>query len=74
MRTSWAYGNICSVRVYSFTVAEHDPAKPWLVVWTERRTVKLENDQDFHRWADERWPRSRLTVQLDPRLEAWRMS
>ena len=30
------------VREYSFTVTEHDPAKPWLIVGREHRTVGSE--------------------------------
>jgi hypothetical protein len=54
------------VSSYSFTVTEHDPDKPWIVVGTGRHTVELEDGQDFFRWAVARWPSDRFTVQLDP--------
>jgi hypothetical protein len=30
------------MRRYSFSVAEHDPAKPWLVISSEHHTIELE--------------------------------
>jgi hypothetical protein len=54
------------VRTYSFSVAEHDGAKPWIVVAHERRTVELEDGTNFFEWAHRAWPEPRFTVQLDP--------
>jgi hypothetical protein len=51
---------------YSFTVAEHDPVKPWLVISSEHHRIELEPRVKFHDWARERWPEDRFTVQLDP--------
>jgi hypothetical protein len=58
---------------YRFTITEHDPKKPWLVVGSvERRTIDLPDELNFYEWAGKRWPRQRFTVQLDPQLEPWR--
>jgi hypothetical protein len=54
------------VRAYSFTVIEHDPAKPWIVGGQERRTVDLADGRNFFEWAHRAWPEPRFTVQLDP--------
>ena len=58
------------VRSFSFTVTEHDSARPWLVTGVEHRTAELEDDVSFCAWAAERWPAKRFTVQLDP----WELS
>jgi hypothetical protein len=57
------------VRVYAYTVTEHDGAKPWLVAGQQRRTVELEGDASFFEWAHRAWPGPRFTVQLDPYQE-----
>jgi hypothetical protein len=52
---------------YSFTVTEHDPARPWIVIGRERQTVELDaGDEGFFVWAHEQFPAPRWTVQLDP--------
>jgi hypothetical protein len=53
------------VRSYSFTVTEHDSARPWIVLGVERQTVELDETVDFYSWAHEQWAASRFTVQLD---------
>jgi hypothetical protein len=55
--------------VYSFTVTEHQPDKPWLVLGQERRIVELEDGENFFMWAHRAWPEPRFTVQLDPYQE-----
>jgi hypothetical protein len=54
------------VREYRFTLIEHDPARPWIVVSTQHQTIELPDDSDFFTWAHDHWPTSRWTVQLDP--------
>jgi hypothetical protein len=58
------------VREYRFTTTQYDSDRPWIVVSTERRTVKLEDDEKFYAWADREWPRPRFKVELDP----WQLS
>jgi hypothetical protein len=53
------------------TVAEHDPARQWIVVGDIRHmTVDLEDGAEFYEWAAQAWPRSRFSVELDP----WQLS
>jgi hypothetical protein len=59
-----------SMPMYSFTVTEHDPDRPWIVRGQDRRTVTLENGTNFFRWAAENWPAPRWSVELDP----WQLS
>jgi hypothetical protein len=54
------------VREYSFTLTEHDPKKPWLVLSIDRQTVTLDENVPFYVWAREQWPEARFTVTLDP--------
>jgi hypothetical protein len=54
------------VREYRFTITEHDPDRPWIVLSTERRAVKLPDGQEFFAWVHQQWPTSRWTVELDP--------
>jgi hypothetical protein len=55
------------VRMYSFSITEHDVANPWLVVGeNQRRTIELEDDENFFLWAAREYPRDRFTVELDP--------
>jgi hypothetical protein len=55
---------------FSFTVTEYSPDKPWLVVGSEHRTVQLDDREDFHDWAHERWPEPRWRVDANP----WQLS
>jgi hypothetical protein len=58
---------------YSFTLREHDPERPWVVLGRERHAALLEDGQNFFDWAHERWPSSRFRVELDPGqlTQAW---
>jgi hypothetical protein len=51
---------------YSFTVTEHDAARPWIVLGAEQRTIELDDDAGFFEFATKEWPPDRFTVQLDP--------
>ena len=51
---------------FSFTVTEHDPEQPWLVVGRGRHNVTLDDGENFFVWARERWPEPRWSVELDP--------
>jgi hypothetical protein len=64
--------NICStlMREYGFTITEHDPDRPWMVLSSEHRTIKLPDGMDFLTWAREQWPAPRWSVQVDP----WELS
>jgi hypothetical protein len=55
---------------YSFTLTEHDPAKPWIVRGQERQTINLEEGVSFFEYAHEHWPGPRWSVELDP----WQLS
>lgn len=55
------------VRTYSYTLTEHDPDKPWLIVRVRTQMkVELDDGRSFFEWAHEQWPTERYTVQLDP--------
>jgi hypothetical protein len=54
------------VREYGFTITEHDPERPWMVLSSEHRTIKLPHGRDFFTWAREQWPAPHWSVQLDP--------
>ncbi len=58
------------VRKYGFTVIEHDPERPWMVLSSEHLTVKLPDNLEFFAWAHGQWPEPRWSVQLDP----WELS
>jgi hypothetical protein len=58
------------VREYGYTVTEHDPERPWIVLGSEHQTVELADDASFFERAAEHWPGPRWTVQLDP----WELS
>jgi hypothetical protein len=61
-------GNICSLPMHEFrfTVTEHDPDRPWIVLASEHRTIKLADGLHFFAWAHEQWPAPRWSVELDP--------
>ena len=52
--------------MYRFSVVEHDPDQPWVICGQQRRTIELDDDQDFFSWAHAQWPGDRFTVELDP--------
>lgn len=54
------------MREYGYTVTEHDPDRPWLIVNSQHRSISLLDDQGFFDWASSEWPRDRFTVTLDP--------
>jgi hypothetical protein len=54
------------MREFCFTITEHDPNRPWIVVGCQHRAVRLDEGVSFYNWAHERWPEPRWTVQLDP--------
>lgn len=57
---------------YSYTVAEYDPDKPWLVLGPLRRmTVELDDGEDFLAWAGRTWPPPRYQAVLVPGLPPW---
>ena len=51
---------------YGYTITEHDAERPWIVLSTEHRTVKLKDGTNFFAWARRAWPGPRRSVQLDP--------
>jgi hypothetical protein len=62
------------VTEFRFTVFEHDPNRPWLVLGpTKHLTVELERAGDFPAWASEHWPGDRYTAELDPGQEEQRL-
>jgi hypothetical protein len=51
---------------YRYTVTEHDPGRPWIVLGSSHGQVALPDEQSFFAWAAEEWPAPRWSVQLDP--------
>jgi hypothetical protein len=63
--------NICStLPEYGFTITEHDPDRPRVVLVSEHRTIRAPDGLDFFAWAHEQWPAPRWSVELDP----WQLS
>jgi hypothetical protein len=56
---------------YAYTVTEYDPDEPWLIASTARDSVELDDGEDFHTWARERWPSPRYGVRLDLQPFRW---
>jgi hypothetical protein len=55
------------VPTYSYTLIEHDPDKPWLVISIKKHmTIQLDDGRSFFDWAQEKWPRDCYTVEIDP--------
>jgi hypothetical protein len=53
-----------------YTVLEHDPLRPWVVLGETRHlVVDLPSIDEFGAWARQRYPRDRYTVQLVPGQE-----
>lgn len=64
--------NIRSIPVYTYTVAEYDSERPWVVVGPLRQmTVELDDSEDFLAWAARAWPRPRYQAVLVPGLPPW---
>jgi hypothetical protein len=58
------------LRAYRYSVVEHDPGRPWVVVGdVQHLTVELPDVADFPAWAAEHWPRERFTATLEPGQE-----
>jgi hypothetical protein len=51
---------------YGFTVTEHDPDRPWIIRGSEHQTMQLPDGLSFYKWAAQRYPHERFTVELDP--------
>jgi hypothetical protein len=65
------HANIRSIDAeYRFTITEHDADRPWMVLGSEQRTVKLPDGRDFFAWAHEQWPAPRWSIEVDP----WQMT
>ena len=54
------------MREYGFTITEHDPDRPWMVLSSEHRTIELPDGVAFFRWARERWPVPRWERRAGP--------
>jgi hypothetical protein len=53
-------------REYRFTITEHDPERPWMVLSSEHRTIKLPDGRDFFAWAHDQWPGATLERSARP--------
>jgi hypothetical protein len=51
---------------FTYTLTEHDPDRPWIVVGSEHYLVTLDANENFFLWVRERWPEPRWSVELDP--------
>jgi hypothetical protein len=60
------------MREYGFTITEHDPDRPWMVLSGEHRTIKLPDGMDFFTWAREQWPAPRWSVQAAEQISSGR--
>lgn len=58
------------VREYGFAITEYDPERPWAVLSSEHRTIKLPDGLDFYAWAHGQWSAPHWSVELDP----WQLS
>jgi hypothetical protein len=59
------------VTTYHFQLVEYDSERPWVVLANEHRTVDLPDDQDFGRWARERFPDDRFRVLPERPVQRW---
>ena len=55
------------MRLWGYQLTEHDPAKPWLVLGSQHRTIELPEERSFFEWANEEWQRDRLHRHAGPR-------
>ena len=51
---------------YGYTLSEHDPERPWVVLRMEHLTVLLPDGASFGQWARDTWPAPRWRVEADP--------
>jgi hypothetical protein len=51
---------------YGYTLTEHDPERPWIVLGSEQRAILLDDGASFSAWAAEHCPSPRWSVELDP--------
>ena len=58
------------MREYGYTVTEHDPGRPWIVLDQRHERVQLGAGMNFFQWAAGQYPPARFTVTLDP----WELS
>lgn len=66
--------NICSMPTFRYTVVEHDPDRPWIIVGDTRHlTVDLEDASDFPGGVTRHWPRDRFTTELEAGQEEPRL-
>lgn len=64
--------NIRSMPEYRYTVAEYEPARPWVLIGALREhSVELDDGEEFAVWAARAWPRPRYQVDLLPELGPW---
>ncbi len=55
------------VRTWTYTLTEHEPDKPWLIISGRRgMAVELDDRADFFEWSSEHWATDRYSVELDP--------
>ena len=57
--------------IYRYQLVEYDPQRPWVVLDTAHRTVELPDDQNFDRWARERFPDDRFRVLRERATQRW---
>lgn len=43
-------GTDARMREYGFTVTEHEPERPWIVLGSEHRMVTVDDHVDFSAW------------------------
>ena len=55
-----------SMREYGFAITEHDPYRPWMVLSSEHRTIKLPDGHDFFAWAHKQWPAPQCPLSSTP--------
>ena len=54
------------MRTWTYTLTEHEPDKPWLVVSVRRgMTVELEDHADFFEWSQQQWSSDCYLVELE---------
>jgi hypothetical protein len=56
---------------YHYQLVEYDLSRPWVVVNAAHHTVDLPDDQDFDRWARQRFPDDRYRVLVERAARRW---